>query len=279
MPPRLQFGANALRQVTHARPTASQQFHHLRPCLSLVGPRQRIIAGEQQQQQQRPSPPIRTFTTSGAVAKKGGKPAKKESSASGAEEGADAHDFSSLEAGIERALEKLKSDLSKLRTGGRFNPELLENVRVHVSKDPKSSIRLGDLAQVLPKGGRSVAVVVGEKDHVKPIISAIQGSPDLNLQPQPDPHNPSQLNVPIPPPTKESRDLALAAATKAGEAAGVGVRNARGAMQKRLRAMELKKVVRPDDLKKAHKEMEKVVEKGVADIKKTVDAARKAMEQ
>ena len=73
--------------------------------------------------------------------------------------------------------------------------------------------------------------------------------------------------------------MASAAASKAGEAASVGVRNARAVMQKRFRAMELKKVVRPDDLKKAHKEMEKVVEKGISDIKKTVDAARKTMEQ
>lgn len=71
----------------------------------------------------------------------------------------------------------------------------------------------------------------------------------------------------------------MAAASKAGETANVGVRNARGAMQKRLRAMELKKAARPDDLKKAHKEMEKIVEKGVADVKKSVDAARKTMEQ
>jgi ribosome recycling factor len=87
------------------------------------------------------------------------------------------------------------------------------------------------------------------------------------------------LNIPIPPPTKESRDLALAAAHKAGENANVGVRNARAAMQKKLRAIELKKAARPDDLKKAHKEMEKIVEKGNADVKKTVDTARKAMEQ
>lgn len=101
----------------------------------------------------------------------------------------------------------------------------------------------------------------------------------MNLQPQQDAHNPSQLNIPIPPPTKESRELALAAASKAGELANMGVRNARGAMQKRLRAMELKKAVRPDDLKKAHKEMEKVVETGVTDVKRSVDAARKTMEQ
>jgi ribosome recycling factor len=114
--------------------------------------------------------------------------------------------------------------------------------------------------------------------HVKPIISAIQVSKDLNLQPQQDAQNACQLNTPIPPPTKESRDQALAAASKAGETASVAIRNARGAMQKKLRAIELKKAARPDDLKKAHKEMEKVVEKGNADIKKIVDAAKKTME-
>ena len=101
----------------------------------------------------------------------------------------------------------------------------------------------------------------------------------MNLQPQPDAHNASQLNIPIPPPTRESRDLALAAASRVGETANVGVRNARGAMQKRLRAMELKKAVRPDDLRRAHKEMEKIVEKSAADVKTTVDAARRTMEQ
>lgn len=172
-------------------------------------------------------------------------------------------------------------------------------------KDSKASEKLGDLAQVLPKGGRSLMVLVGEKDvsyiswigiwrfgdtfgsgecankkqHVKPIISAIQSSKDLNLQPVQDAQNASQLNIPIPPPTKESRDLALSAASKTGETANVGIRNARGAMQKKLRAMEIKKSVRPDDLKKAGKEMEKITEKGVQDVKKLVDAARKGMEQ
>jgi len=71
----------------------------------------------------------------------------------------------------------------------------------------------------------------------------------------------------------------LAAASKVGETANVGIRNARGAMQKKLRDMQVKKAARPDDLKKASKEMEKLVEKATADVKKAVDAARKAMEQ
>jgi len=122
-------------------------------------------------------------------------------------------------------------------------------------------------------------VLVGEKDHVKHVMSAIQGSKDLNLTPVVDAQNVSQLNVPIPPPTKESRDAALAAASKVGEHANTGIKNARASMQKKLRAMELKKTARIDDVKKAHKEMEKITEKGHGDVKKAVDAARKTMEQ
>jgi ribosome recycling factor len=78
----------------------------------------------------------------------------------------DPYDFTTLEEGILKALDKLKNDLSKLRTGGRFNPEVLENLRVHLIKDNKSSERLGDLAQVLPKGGRNLMILVGEKEVI-----------------------------------------------------------------------------------------------------------------
>lgn len=224
-----------------------------------------------------PSFTTRTFTNTPSLLKKKSKADRDAAEEVSAVETEDPSDFIVLESSIASALEKLSRDLAKLRTGGRFNTEVLDNIRVHIDKTSKKSERLGDLAQVLPKGGRSVMVLVGEKDHIKPITSAIQAS-NLSLQPQPDAQNPSQLNIPIPPPTKESRDAALGAASKAGESANVGVKNARAAMQKRLRAMEVKKVVRPDDLKKAGKEMEKIVEKATADVKKTVDAAKKGME-
>jgi len=43
-----------------------------------------------------------------------------------------------------KALDKLASDLSKLRTGGRFKPELLEALRMHLDKDSKASRRVDD---------------------------------------------------------------------------------------------------------------------------------------
>lgn len=56
------------------------------------------------------------------------------------------------------------------------------------------------------------------------------------------------------------------------------MRDARGKQQKKLRAMEVGKSVRPDDLKKARSLMEKAVEKGQADVKKVVEEKKKGLE-
>ncbi|KFY78941.1 hypothetical protein V501_04943 [Pseudogymnoascus sp. VKM F-4519 (FW-2642)] len=270
MPPRIQLRRNALAQIlTSSR--SPLRLHTLRP--RAPTPSTTAIL---------PTLSLRTLTTTPALYKKGKNTAPRDSQKTGTKEAPeewDPEDFSALRAGIVKANDKLSADLAKLRTGGRFNPELLENVRVHLDKDSKKTHRVGELAQVIPKGGRSVMLLVGEKDHIKPIISAIQNAKELNLQPVPDPHNSSQLNVPLPAPTKESRDAALAAAHDVGETAKAAITAARGVMQKKLRQMEIKKTALPDELKKAHKEMEKIVQGAVADVKKTVDAARKGMEQ
>ena len=76
----------------------------------------------------------------------------------------DPYDFSGLEAGIDRALERLTEDLSKLKPGGRFNPDTLEALRVSLVKGSRETVRLGDVAQVMPRGGRTVVVLVGEAE-------------------------------------------------------------------------------------------------------------------
>ncbi|KAL2005007.1 hypothetical protein VTN00DRAFT_2857 [Thermoascus crustaceus] len=187
-------------------------------------------------------------------------------------------DLSELHNGIADAISRLKDDLSKLRAGGRFNPDAIENLQVQLSKGNKETVKLGELAQVIPKGGRMVSVLVGEEDHVKPTNSAIIAS-DLSLTPQQDPHNPLQLNIPIPPPTKESRDRTVQAAKAAMEKAANTVRNARGVVHKRLQEIQKKKIARPDDVRKAHDQMEKIVEKGQKEVKDTFEAAKKALEQ
>lgn len=76
----------------------------------------------------------------------------------------DPFDLSQLEAGIADALSRFKNDLSKLRAGGRLNPESIENLRVSVTKGGNETVRLGDVAQVVPKGGRMVTLLVTDED-------------------------------------------------------------------------------------------------------------------
>jgi ribosome recycling factor len=117
------------------------------------------------------NPTIRTFANTRITLKKGGKSAREasrvdsstpsSSSSSPSSGSEDPFDFSALETDIESAVEKLKNDLSQLRQGGRFNPQVLETLRVQLKAGGPA--KLGDLAQVVPKG-RVVQVVVGEQD-------------------------------------------------------------------------------------------------------------------
>ncbi|KAL3455550.1 ribosome recycling factor-domain-containing protein [Aspergillus heterothallicus] len=187
-------------------------------------------------------------------------------------------DLSQLEDGIAAAVSRLKDDLSKIRMGGRLSPETIEGLRVQLSKNIKDTVKLGELAQVVPKGGRMVTLLVAEESYLKPISSAILSS-SLSLTPQPDSHNALQLNIPIPPPTKESRDQTVLAAKAAMEKASSSVRDARGVVHKRLQALVKKKVARPDDARKSQDKMEKLAEKGQKDVKDLFETAKKTMER
>ncbi|KAI9934392.1 hypothetical protein ASPWEDRAFT_116622 [Aspergillus wentii DTO 134E9] len=187
-------------------------------------------------------------------------------------------DLSQLQVGITTAVSRLKDDLSKLRVGGRFNTGAIETLRVQLNKGSKEVVKLGELAQVIPKGGRMVAILVAEEEHIKPINSAIVSS-NLSLTPQSDAHNALQLNILIPPPTKESRDQTVHIAKTAMEKAASSIRDSRGAVHKRLQDMQKKKIARPDDVRKAQDQMEKLTEKGQKELKDLFDAAKKALER
>jgi ribosome recycling factor len=114
--------------------------------------------------------------------------------------------------------------------------------------------------------------------HVKPIKSAILAS-NLNLTPvRPSPEAPTTFTTQIPPPTGESRQAALASASKSAEEALGRIREARGGHQKKLRTMQTSKKVRADDFHKAQAEMETVVKKANEEIKKILENSKKVLE-
>ncbi|KAK1022787.1 hypothetical protein LTS16_025426, partial [Friedmanniomyces endolithicus] len=192
----------------------------------------------------------------------------------------DPSDFTTLEAEIATALTRLSTDLTTLRAGPRSLPTLLSNLRIAPLKSsPTTTVKLTDLAQVIPKQNRTIHVLVNESPHLKPIVTAIQTTPLLNppLNPQPDPsgQNPLLLVLAIPPPTAETRRLAVGEAGKLGERAGVAIREARARQQRKIRGLGVSKLARPDDLKKAGTGMEKVVERGMGEVKRVVEGVKK----
>jgi ribosome recycling factor len=122
---------------------------------------------------QRSSHTIRSFSVSAQLYKKAGKAnkahAKTDSSPPVNNTGAltatdEAYDVSGLESQILKAIEKLTHELSQLRSGGKLNPDIVESLKVQLGTagQGKESVRLGDIAQVVPRG-RVLNVVCGEE--------------------------------------------------------------------------------------------------------------------
>ena len=249
----------------------------------------------------------RTFTSSRLNLKTGGKQhAKSNISRASAKASAipdDPFDFTDYEASIEKIHERLKSDLSKIKAGGR-DPEAIEHIRVNIKKggtgESNTQAKIGDLASVMQRG-RNVVIMVAEKEvrhsfgricpfslpqltvlqcpqHVKPITSSLHSLPNTTPQSAPPGGDPLHITLPIPPTTRESRLEASKIAQEKGDRANFELKEARGAQKKRLRALELAKIAGPDQIRKATEKMEKVNEKAGGGVKKLVEDGKRRVE-
>jgi len=179
--------------------------------------------------------------------------------------------LSKLEADIAHVGQRLKEDLRK--TDQRSDHTRYEALQVVVDKASNTRVPLRDVAHVVPRG-RVVGVTVYEAGNVKKVISAIQTA-DLNVNPVVDAKNPQQVNVPLPPPTKESREAMAKQAGVIGQKAQDALRTARQKAHKKLQGA--KKQMRADDYKKAEKRMEDIVKKHKTELEKSAEQARKAI--
>jgi len=84
----------------------------------------------------------------------------------------DPYDFTDLNAAISKAIARLKDSLTRTRDAGRITPEMLEHLPVevnlkghdaHGAPAHKERMKLGDMASVVPKGGRMLQVFCAEE--------------------------------------------------------------------------------------------------------------------
>ncbi|KAH6847477.1 ribosome recycling factor-domain-containing protein [Chaetomium sp. MPI-CAGE-AT-0009] len=109
-------------------------------------------------------------------------------------------DFTDLQTAFDRAESRFSEELKKLRSGGRFNAEVIGAIAVQVDKkNPAQTFPLRELATVAPLGGRRWSILAFEEGSVKAIVSAVQRSPDFNQQPQRSADNPLELTMTVEP--------------------------------------------------------------------------------
>lgn len=163
-----------------------------------------------------------------------------------------------LRSGIEKAIEALRRDLSKVRTG-RAHAGMLDGVRVEYYGTPTP---LQQMATVSVPDARLLTVKAWEKGQAKAIEKAIREA-NLGLNPQVDGE---LVRLPIPALTEERRKEMVKMTRKHGEECKVAVRNHRREANEMIDQLDKDGEVSQDDADRAKKRVEDVVADGVKQV-------------
>lgn len=163
---------------------------------------------------------------------------------------------------MQRALEVLKSDLGKVRTG-RAHAGLLDHVMVEYYG---SMVPIGQVGSVGLADARTLTVQVWEKPMLAKIEKAIRES-DLGLNPS---NSGDMIRVPMPALTEERRRDLIKVVKTEGENAKVSVRNVRRDANDQLKKLLKEKEISEDDERRAQDEIQKLTDKYVAEVDKAL---------
>ncbi|KAM5378053.1 hypothetical protein ACJZ2D_004664 [Fusarium nematophilum] len=174
-------------------------------------------------------------------------------------------DFSAVTAAYAPIDAHFKTQLAGMVHGGRFNPANLGSLPVTV-KDADAgdgSFPLRELAQVVPRSGRTISLLVHDKAYIKPIMSAVQSSREFNQQPQRSEDNELELLLKV---ELERKDDVTRRVRDAVQQWRERVRQARSKHEKVLKDWKKSGAVLPDVVKRAEKELQKVQDKKMKEI-------------
>lgn len=172
-----------------------------------------------------------------------------------------------LHTGIEKSIEALRRDLSKVRTG-RAHAGMLDGVRVDYYG---VSTPLNQMATVSVPEPRLIIVKPWEKGQVKAVDKAIRET-DLGLNPQVDS---DIIRIPIPALTEDRRKEMVKLTKKHGEEAKVGVRKHRRDAMEMIDTLDKDGDVSGDDADRAKKKVEEVVAEGIKQVDAVIAAKEK----
>jgi ribosome recycling factor len=169
-----------------------------------------------------------------------------------------------VEQKMNKSLEALKGDLSKIRTG-RAHTGILDHVMVDYYGSPTA---VNQVANITLTDARTIGVQPFEKSMIGPIEKAIRDS-DLGLNPS---TNGDLIRVPMPMLTEERRRDLIKVVKNEGEDAKIAVRNIRRDANEQLKKLLKDKEVGEDDERRAQDEVQKLTDRFVAEIDKALQA-------
>lgn len=168
------------------------------------------------------------------------------------------------ESKMAQSLATLGQHLTKIRTG-RANPALLDHVMVDYYGNPTP---LNQVANVSSLDGRTLSVQPWEKGMAAVIEKAIRES-DLGLNPA---SMGELIRVPMPPMTEERRKELTKVVRSEGENAKIAIRNLRRDSNEAVKKLVKDKEVSEDEQKRAEADIQKLTDRFIAEVDKTVSA-------
>lgn len=167
-----------------------------------------------------------------------------------------------LKARIDKTIDDLKKELSRIRTG-RANTSMLEGVRVNYYGTPTP---LNGVASINVPEPRLITIKPYDKSALKDIEKAISEA-NLGVTPQSDGEI---VRLSFPPMTEERRkDVAKQVKSK-GEEHKVAIRNVRRDANEALKTQQKDKVITEDDLKRATEVVQKETDAGIKKVDEVV---------
>lgn len=159
---------------------------------------------------------------------------------------------------MQKSLEALQSDLSKVRTG-RAHTGILDHVQVDYYG---SMMPINQVANITLIDARTIGVQPWEKPLVAKVEKAIRDS-DLGLNPA---SQGDVIRVPMPPLTEERRRDLIKVVKHEGENAKVAVRNLRRDANAHLKDALKKKEVSEDEERRAQDDIQKLTDRYVLEV-------------
>ena len=163
-----------------------------------------------------------------------------------------------LESSMAKALENLKYQMTKVRTG-RASASVLDGVSVDYYGSPTPINQVG---QVSTPEARLLQIQPFDKTMIVDIEKAIMGA-NLGLTPSNDGN---LIRIPFPALTEERRKEQVKEVKKYAEEARVAIRNARRDQNDVVKKAEKAKEVSEDESKKFQDEIQKVTDKFIKQV-------------